>query len=100
MPAVPGRDPAVRPGLRRLQRKNVGFVGIDIKEAGRGAPRAFVKDNKIHYPIVYDELGETALRLGNIPTQGVPFTVILDKQHRVAARLPAAARGRTTSSRS
>jgi hypothetical protein len=34
---------------------------------------------------VYDEDGQTALRLGNIPTRGYPFTIILDSQHRVAA---------------
>jgi thiol-disulfide isomerase/thioredoxin len=65
--------------------KDVAFVGIDIGEAGRDAPRAFVKDHKIHYPIVFDEDGQTALRMGNISVQGAPFTVVLDKQHRVAA---------------
>lgn len=65
--------------------KPVAFVGIDVKEGSRGKPRAFVKDNKIHYPIVYDEAGETAIRMGNIPTQQVPFTIVLDKRHRVAA---------------
>lgn len=65
--------------------KGVTFVGIDVKEAGRDDPRAFVKANKIHYPIVFDEAGETAVRLGNIPSQAMPFTVILDKDHRVAA---------------
>jgi thiol-disulfide isomerase/thioredoxin len=65
--------------------KDVAFVGIDIKEASRDKPKAFVADHKIHYPIVYDEDGETALRMGNISTQAVPFTVLLDKQHRVAA---------------
>jgi thiol-disulfide isomerase/thioredoxin len=65
--------------------KNVAFVGIDVKEGSRAKPRAFVKENAIHYPIVYDEDGETAIRMGNIPTQFVPLTVVLDKQHRVAA---------------
>ena len=65
--------------------KGVTFVGIDVKESGRDDPRAFVKDNHIDYPIVYDETGETAVRLGNIPSQAMPFTVLLDKQHRVAA---------------
>jgi thiol-disulfide isomerase/thioredoxin len=65
--------------------KKVGFVGIDVLEPGRSEPRAFVKNSKVHYPIVYDEDGQTALRLGNIPTRGYPFTIILDSQHRVAA---------------
>jgi thiol-disulfide isomerase/thioredoxin len=69
----------------RYKSKGVAFVGIDVKEAGRDDPRAFVKANKITYPIVFDEAGETAVRLGDVPSQAMPFTVILDKQHRVAA---------------
>lgn len=65
--------------------KGATFVGIDVKEASRDQPRSFVQENDIRYPIVYDEDGETAVRLGNIPTQAMPFTVVLDKQHRVAA---------------
>ena len=65
--------------------KDVAFVGIDIKEASRSLPRAFVKHNAIHYPIVYDEAGETALRMGNISIPGAPYTVLLDKHHNVAA---------------
>jgi thiol-disulfide isomerase/thioredoxin len=64
--------------------KDVSFVGIDIKDGTRDAPRSFVRDNHITYPIVYDETGETALRMGNIRVQATPFTVLLDKQHRVA----------------
>jgi thiol-disulfide isomerase/thioredoxin len=68
----------------KYQSKGVRFVGIDIKESGRGAPQGFVKQNKVHYPNVYDEEGRTALTLGNISTQAAPFTVLLDRQHRVA----------------
>lgn len=64
--------------------KGVTFVGVDIKEGSRDAPKSFVKDNHIEYPMIYDENGETALRMGNIRVQATPFTVLLDKQHRVA----------------
>lgn len=64
--------------------KGVTFVGIDIKDGTRDAPRSFVRDHHITFPIVYDEAGETALRMGNISVQATPFTVLLDKQHRVA----------------
>jgi thiol-disulfide isomerase/thioredoxin len=64
--------------------KGVAFVGIDIKEASRSLPTAFVRQYKISYPIVYDNEGATAVRLGNPPTQGAPFTILLDSQHRVA----------------
>jgi thiol-disulfide isomerase/thioredoxin len=65
--------------------KDTAFVGIDILEPNRDKPRQFVKDNHITYPIVYDDDGETALHMGNISVPGAPFTVLLDKHHRVAA---------------
>ena len=69
----------------KYQKRGVMFVGIDVLEDGRDDPKAFVRDAGVHYPNVYDEEGRTALKLGNIRTQGYPFTVILDRQHRVAA---------------
>ena len=65
--------------------KGVTFVGIDVKEANRSPVRAFVKDNAVTYPIVFDEGAKTALQIGHLPLQGLPNTVIIDKQGRVAA---------------
>ncbi len=70
---------------RAYKSKGVAFVGIDTKEFGRDQPRAFVRDHHISYPIVFDEQGETAVRLGNLPAQALPFTVVIDKQGKVAA---------------
>jgi len=70
---------------RANKAKGVAFLGIDTKETSTDAAKAFVKDNHISYPIVSDEQGETAIALGKIPSLALPFTVILDKQHRVAA---------------
>jgi thiol-disulfide isomerase/thioredoxin len=70
---------------RQVQRKDIDFVGIDVKESGTDAPKAFVADNHISYPIVFDEPAKTALELGDLPTTGLPFTVIIDKDQRVAA---------------
>ncbi|HEY8300878.1 MAG TPA: TlpA disulfide reductase family protein [Jatrophihabitans sp.] len=64
--------------------RGVSFVGIDIKDGTRDAPRSFVADHHITYPMIYDETGETALRMGNIRVQATPFTVLLDREHRVA----------------
>jgi thiol-disulfide isomerase/thioredoxin len=69
---------------QRYRDKDVSFVGIDIKEGSRDQPRSFVADHHIQYPMIYDETGETALRMGNIRVQATPFTVLLDEQHRVA----------------
>lgn len=64
--------------------KGVTFVGVDIKDGSRGGSRSFLADNDVTYPVIWDEIGETAVRLGEISTQAMPFTVLLDRQHRVA----------------
>lgn len=64
--------------------KGVTFVGIDIKDGSRAESRSFLSDNHVTYPVVWDEVGETAVRMGEISTQAMPFTVLLDRQHRVA----------------
>ena len=77
------------PNLQRVytawKPKGVTFVGIDVKEADRSPVRAFVKDNAVTYPIVFDEGAKTALQIGHLPLQGLPNTVVIDKQGRVAA---------------
>jgi peroxiredoxin len=77
---MPGFD-----ALYRQDKANTTFVGIDTKDGSVSSAKAFVTDNAISYPIVRDEPGKTALQLGKIPSGALPFTVILDKQQRVAA---------------
>ena len=77
---MPGFD-----ALYRQDKANTSFVGIDTKDASESSAKAFVSDNNISYPIVHDEPGKTALELGKIPSGALPFTVVLDKQQRVAA---------------
>jgi peroxiredoxin len=69
---------------RKLKSRGVAFLGIDTKDVKSNA-EAFVHDYGISYPIVYDEQGETALRLGDLPATALPFTVLLDRFGRVAA---------------
>jgi peroxiredoxin len=69
---------------RQLKSRGVSFLGIDTKDV-KGNAQAFVKDYNISYPIVYDEQGEIALRLGDLPATALPFTVLIDKRGRVAA---------------
>jgi peroxiredoxin len=77
---MPGFD-----ALYRQDKANTTFVGIDTKDPSTSSAKAFVSDNNISYPIVADEPGKTALELGKIPSGSLPFTVVLDKQQRVAA---------------
>lgn len=77
--------PAFDKLYRDVKSTGVQFVGMDVKETSRDNPKAFVRDNDISYPIVYDPNAKTALELGRIPQTGLPVTVIVDKQQRVAA---------------
>jgi peroxiredoxin len=69
---------------RKIKSKGVDFVGIDTKDI-KGNAKAFVQANDISFPIVFDEPGETALRLGNLPATALPFTVLIDQAGKVAA---------------
>ena len=71
--------------LYRQDKANTDFVGVNTKDGSESGAKTFVADNDITYPIVHDEPGKVALQLGKIPSGGLPFTVVLDKQHRVAA---------------
>lgn len=67
-----------------LRSSGVHFVGFDIKDT-RSRAESFVENERISFPIVYDEPGESALRLGvgNLP--GPPFTMLVDRNGLVAA---------------
>jgi thiol-disulfide isomerase/thioredoxin len=69
------------------QRKSAGvqFVGLDVKDASRSASASWVHDKGITFPVVYDEPAKTALQLGDVPIAGLPATVLVDRQGRVAA---------------
>ena len=64
--------------------RGADFIGIDTKDI-RNKAQAFVKDNNISYPIIFDEPGASAIALGEIPLISLPFTVLIDKQGRIAA---------------
>jgi thiol-disulfide isomerase/thioredoxin len=70
---------------RQYRNRGVQFVGVDTKEYLRDQARAFVKDHRISYPIVFDESGKVAAQLGKLPVQALPFSVLIDKRGRVAA---------------
>ncbi|SHH19249.1 Thiol-disulfide isomerase or thioredoxin [Jatrophihabitans endophyticus] len=63
--------------------KGVSFVGVDSLDDKDNA-RAFLTNNKIDFPSIYDPRGEVVLKLGNIPGN-MPFTVLLDRAGKVAA---------------
>ena len=64
----------------------VAFLGIDVRDNNRDAPRDFVVDRKVTFPSIYDPPMRTMIAFGGkYPTTVIPSTVVLDREHRVAA---------------
>jgi thiol-disulfide isomerase/thioredoxin len=66
--------------------QGVAFLGIDVRDNQREAARDFVVDHKVTYPSIYDPAMRTMIAFGGkYPTTVIPSTLVLDRQHRVAA---------------
>lgn len=65
----------------------VQFIGINtVDEAGSAL--AFEEKHEITYPSIADGKSQTISKLqGIVPVKAVPTTLVLDKEHRVAARV-------------
>lgn len=71
-----------------LRPSGVSFIGVATKESSNSTAKEFATDEGITYPVVYDQSAKVPLQMGNIPLIALPMTVILDKEHRVAAVYP------------
>jgi thiol-disulfide isomerase/thioredoxin len=66
--------------------KGVAFLGIDVRDNNRDAAKDFIVDRKVTFPSIYDPPMRTMIAFGGkYPTTVIPSTVVLDRQHRVAA---------------
>lgn len=65
--------------------RNVVFVGIDEQDTEADG-RAFALSAGMTYPIFVDKSGSLLRKLPMLP-QGIPSTVVLDRQGRIAARV-------------
>ncbi|MCI4673563.1 TlpA disulfide reductase family protein [Candidatus Mycolicibacterium alkanivorans] len=64
----------------------VAFLGIDVRDNDIAAPQDFVVDRKVTFPSIYDPAMRTMIAFGGkYPTTVIPSTVVLDREHRVAA---------------
>lgn len=70
---------------RSRKAAGVQFVGLDVKDPSKSGVQAWLQAKQVSFPVVYDEPGKTALQLGDVPLVGLPATVLIDKQGRVAA---------------
>ncbi len=64
----------------------VTFLGIDVRDNSRQAALDFVNDRHVTFPSIYDPAMRTLIAFGGkYPTTVIPSTLVLDRQHRVAA---------------
>jgi thiol-disulfide isomerase/thioredoxin len=64
----------------------VQLLGIDVRDNNRQAAQDFVNDRKVTFPSIYDPAMRTMIAFGGkYPTSVIPSTLVLDRQHRVAA---------------
>jgi thiol-disulfide isomerase/thioredoxin len=64
----------------------VSFLGIDVRDNSRDAAQDFITDRRVTFPSIYDPPMRTLIAFGGkYPTTVIPSTLVLDRQHRVAA---------------
>ena len=80
---------AEAPELQRLydENKDAGLqvLGIDVRDDIRSQPQDFMRDRKLTYPSIWDSGSRILLGLKGYPRNNVPSTLILDRDHKVAA---------------
>lgn len=62
----------------------VAFLGVNVRDS-RDKAIAFERAFKVGYRSLYDPDGRVALRFRDTPPNSTPATIVLDREHRVAA---------------
>ena len=64
------------------------FIGITVKDPGTAKPQAFVRNNGITYPSIFNPTGDKLLAFAStLPPKAIPSTLVVDRQGRLAARI-------------
>ncbi|MFE3071803.1 TlpA family protein disulfide reductase [Streptomyces sp. NPDC059247] len=72
-----------------LKSKGAEFVGLNTRDFNKQPALAFEEEFKVAYPSLYDPHGELILRgfpKGTLIPNGIPSTIILDRDGKIAAR--------------
>ena len=69
-----------------LAGQDVRVVGVNIRD-DQGAARSYLKEFGVGYPSLFDRPAVLPARLGNLGPQAPPYTLVVDAQGRVAARV-------------
>ncbi|HEY2194490.1 MAG TPA: TlpA disulfide reductase family protein [Actinomycetospora sp.] len=79
-----GESPALEQVAQASAARGVRFLGVDVRD-DRDAAADFVRSRAVTYPSIFDPPGRSLLVLSGYPRNAVPSTIVLDRQHRVAA---------------
>ena len=63
---------------------DVAVLGIDVRDTADPA-RDFLRDRGVTFDSIFDPAGRSLIGLHGYPRNVVPSTIVLDRQHRVAA---------------
>lgn len=64
----------------------VAFLGINVRDPQQDKAQDFVVDRKVSYPSIWDPSMRTVIAFGaHFPASVIPVTLVLDREHRVAA---------------
>jgi thiol-disulfide isomerase/thioredoxin len=76
---------AEMPQLQSVQEQTgAAVLGIDVRD-DRDSATDFVRDRGVTFDSIFDAPGRTLAALRGYPRNTVPSTLVLDRQHRVAA---------------
>jgi thiol-disulfide isomerase/thioredoxin len=75
--------PALENAAGALAPAGVQFLGINVKDT-KSAGADFLASKQVSYPSIYDPSMRTLLAIKGYPASGIPSTIVLDRQGRVA----------------
>lgn len=61
----------------------VQFLGVNVQDS-RESAMDFITGKEVTFPSIFDPKMQTLLSVQGFPTTGLPFTIVLDRRHRVA----------------
>ncbi|WIX80135.1 TlpA disulfide reductase family protein [Amycolatopsis carbonis] len=77
--------PELEKASKQMAPLGAQLIGLDVRDPARSVAQDFVRDRDITYPSIWDSSGRALLSLHGYPRNLIPSTIVLDKQHRVAA---------------
>ncbi len=75
--------PALEQAAAALAPAGVQFLGINVKDT-KSAAADVLASKQVSYPSIYDPSMRTLLAIKGYPASGIPSTIVLDRQGRVA----------------